>query len=105
MLKPPDTRITWYARAQIGEVLQQIDMVEESVGEPLTCLRVILPRPAHDLLQVGYRWFGVEKLEIHWGMSLRTSSLETTRPSSAARIPASITARVSSSTLTSSAEI
>jgi hypothetical protein len=62
---------------------------------------VFLPGPAHDRFKVVERRFRVDNFEIHCGISLRTFSAGTTRPSSAARMPRSMAAAVSASTSTS----
>lgn len=53
MLKASDTWITAHGHAQMGEVFQQIDMVEKAFGKALSRPGVILPGPTHDLIQVS----------------------------------------------------
>jgi hypothetical protein len=53
MLKAPNAWITAHRRAQVGEVFQQIDVVEKPIGEALSRPGVILPGPSHDRFQVS----------------------------------------------------
>jgi len=53
MLKASDIRVATHGRAQKRKVAQQVNMIEEGVGEALGCSWVVLPRPAHHLLEVG----------------------------------------------------
>jgi hypothetical protein len=49
VLKPPDTRVAAHGRAEIGEVLQQVNVVEKRVGETFGGPGMVLPGPTHDL--------------------------------------------------------
>jgi len=53
VLKAPDVRVATHGRAQIRKVAQQVKVIEERVGEALGCGWMVLPRPAHHLLEVG----------------------------------------------------
>jgi hypothetical protein len=53
VLKASDIRIATHGRAQKRKVAQQVNMIEERVGEPFGRCRMILPRPEHHLFKVG----------------------------------------------------
>lgn len=52
MLKPPDVWVTANACAQVLEVLEQINMIEQGIGEPFRGSRMILPGPVHDRFEI-----------------------------------------------------
>jgi len=53
MLKASDARIAVHRRAEVREVLQEIDVIEQAVGKALSRPRLILPGPMHDLFQLS----------------------------------------------------
>jgi hypothetical protein len=53
MLKASDPRIASHRNAEVREVLQEIDVIEQAVGKALSRPRVILPGPTHDLFKIS----------------------------------------------------
>jgi len=72
-------------------------VLQQSAAKAGSSLVVVPGNVADDLGEIGQRPLREEEAVIHWGKSLRTSSMETVRPAPASRIPSSIAARVSSS--------
>jgi len=53
MEKPPDPRITFHPRADVGKVLKQINVVEEGFAKSLAGFRMFIPRPSHDGVKIS----------------------------------------------------
>ena len=88
--------------SNVRKALQQLEVIQDGIAEPFGCHWKVGPRVGQDLLEVRYRGFCDSNLEIHSGIIVRTSSMETVRRSLASVIPRSIDARVSASTSTAS---
>ncbi|MGA2184122.1 MAG: hypothetical protein ABSH47_13950 [Bryobacteraceae bacterium] len=53
MLEPPNARVTAHGCAQMREVSQQVNVVEQRIGKPFGDSWMVLPGPPHDLFEVG----------------------------------------------------
>ena len=53
MLEPPNARVTAHGCAQMREVSQQVNVVEQRIGKPFGGSWMVLPGPPHDLFEVG----------------------------------------------------
>ena len=53
MKKPPESRMSFYASADVRKGVKQFDVVEKIIGKLLGCFGMLLTRPLENLLKIG----------------------------------------------------
>jgi hypothetical protein len=78
---------------------EQINVAQQRIAEARGRIRVVFGDVANDFGNIVQRSLRVEEAVIHFGSRLRTSSAGTVRPALASRMPSSMAASVSLSSL------